>query len=132
MLNLNDSYSGSIDIKGDYYDISLSLIVTGARLTSLDVSSRSLTFLNVLGCPALKKLWCNENKLTALDVSKNSELIYLNLASNKLSALDVSKNNVLKQLLCTKKPDLTTLTLKTGQSMFELQKDDHTTISYVN
>jgi hypothetical protein len=45
-------------------------------------------------------LWCFENQLTALDVSKNSALTHLYCWNNQLTALDVSKNNRLEQLWC--------------------------------
>lgn len=40
---------------------------------------------------ALKKLYCYNNQLTSLDLSKNSELTYLNCRYNQLTSLDISK-----------------------------------------
>jgi len=51
---------------------------------------------------ALKKLYCNGNNLTALDVSKNSMLELLACNDNQLTNLDVSKNTKLKKLYCYK------------------------------
>jgi len=45
-------------------------------------------------------LSCNENQLTVLDVSKNTELITLSCNENQLTALDVSKNTALTWLSC--------------------------------
>ena len=49
---------------------------------------------------ALTALWCNDNKLTALDVSKNTALTVLNCGLNQLTALDVSRNTALTELRC--------------------------------
>ena len=81
----------------------------------------NLTYLN-----------CNASYLTELDVSKNKQLTYLNCMGNELTALDVSKNTVLDSLYCWANQNLTSLTLKAGQSISLLEKDDHTTIKYVN
>ena len=49
---------------------------------------------------SLNNLWCAENKLTALDVSKNTALTYLSCGYNQLTTLDVSKNTALTHLSC--------------------------------
>jgi len=54
----------------------------------------------VSGCTALTGLNCEDNRLTALDVSKNTALQWLVCDSNRLTALDVSKNTVLEGLYC--------------------------------
>jgi hypothetical protein len=45
-------------------------------------------------------LYCSNNQLTSLDVSKNTEMTYLDCGKNLLTSLDVSNNNVLTNLLC--------------------------------
>ena len=57
---------------------------------------------------SLNNLWCAENKLTALDVSKNTALTDLDCSSNQLTTLDVSKNTALTDLDCGRN-QLTTL-----------------------
>ena len=57
---------------------------------------------------SLNNLWCAENKLTALDVSKNTALTDLYCSSNQLTTLDVSKNTALTDLDCGRN-QLTTL-----------------------
>ncbi len=70
-------------------------------VTAVGVSSKSIEDLTgIERFPALKELYCFANKLTALDVSKNTALEYLNCYSNKIPALDVSKNTALKHLDC--------------------------------
>ena len=49
---------------------------------------------------ALKKLYCDNNKLKSLDVSKNTALTYLSCGRNQLTSLDVSKNTALTKLWC--------------------------------
>ena len=48
----------------------------------------------------LKTLHCQNNQLTALDVSKNTALEDMDCSSNLLAALDVGKNTALKSLYC--------------------------------
>ncbi len=49
----------------------------------------------------LDTLLCYENKLTSVDVSKNTKLTTLQLFSNQLTKLDVSKNTALRWLYCS-------------------------------
>ena len=49
---------------------------------------------------ALETLDCSNNRLSSLDVSKNTELKTLNCYNNQLSSLDVSKNTALMELSC--------------------------------
>lgn len=53
---------------------------------------------------SLKKFYCRYNQLTALDVSKNTQLEYLYCEYNSLTALDVSKNTLLTRLRCNNNP----------------------------
>ncbi len=46
-------------------------------------------------------LTCSENRITSIDLSKNSELDYLDCSSNKLEVLDVSNNSKLEGLYCS-------------------------------
>ena len=49
---------------------------------------------------SLEKLLCFDNRLTTLDISKNTALRVLYCESNKLKELDVSNNTALTALLC--------------------------------
>ena len=68
---------------------------------------------------SLEYLRCN-NDLTALDVSKNTKLEYLNCSDNKLTSLDLSKNPALKELDC-RRNDLTALDLGNNAALETLQ-----------
>ena len=69
-------------------------------LTKLYCSDNELTALNVSKNTALWVLDCSGNQLTALDVTKNTALFYFLCFYNKLTALDVSKNTELFQFGC--------------------------------
>ena len=49
---------------------------------------------------ALTYLFCNDNQLTSLDVSKNMALTRLSCGDNQVTSLDVSKNTALTSLIC--------------------------------
>mgnify|MGYP004513974307 CR=1 FL=1 len=69
-------------------------------LETLNCVQCELTALDVSKNTELTRLYCRENELTALDVSKNTKLTSLSCWENKLTALDVSKNTELTSLSC--------------------------------
>ena len=75
-------------------------------ITKIDVSGSSSspgTIKSLKGIEyftALKYLYCENNQLTSLDVSKNTALTYLYCQNNQLTSLDVSKSTALKTLSC--------------------------------
>ena len=69
-------------------------------LTKLNCMGNRLTFLDVSKNTALTTLNCEYNSLTSLDLSKNIELTDLACYNNKLTSLDVSKNSKLAVLYC--------------------------------
>ena len=69
--------------------------------TWLDVISKNISDLKgIEHFTALDFLFCSNNQLTALDVSKNTALTLLDCSNNQLTALDVSKNTALTSLEC--------------------------------
>ena len=64
-------------------------------LKELSCNNNQLTALDLSANTALETLHCNNNQLTALDMSANTALRNLNCYSNQLTALDVSKNEAL-------------------------------------
>ena len=89
------SYSNLIDREIKIY---------GNDIQSLDCSQNSfnkLTGLDVSKNSALTSLNCANNQLTNLDVSKNRALTYLYCSNNRLTGLDVSNNTTLAFLECT-------------------------------
>lgn len=71
------------------------------RLRRISWDNRGLKGkLSTEGLPALELLFCCENDLSSLDVSKNKALIGLECSENPLKSLDVSKNTALTGLIC--------------------------------
>lgn len=68
---------------------------------------------------ALKKLYCYNNQLSSLDLSKNTELTYLDCDNNQLTSLDLSKNTALTYLSCDTNR-LTSLNLSKNTALITL------------
>ena len=71
------------------------------NLETLYCYNNKLTSLDVSKNEKLADLWCSQNNLTSLDVSKNPELKELWCSDNNLTSLDVSKNIALQKLACS-------------------------------
>ena len=70
-------------------------------VTEIDVNSKNITSLKGIEFfPNLKVLNCGHNRLTSLDVSKNTVLQELVCWENQLTSLDVSQNTALQELEC--------------------------------
>ncbi len=63
-------------------------------------NKEKLTALDVSKNTALTNLYCDNNQITTLDVANNTALATLNCVANKLTSLDVSKNTALTNLYC--------------------------------
>lgn len=68
----------------------------------------------------LKELYCYDNQLMTLDVSKNKELEILNCFRNQLTSLDVSQNTKLRSFNCSEN-QLTELHLNSQLKMLYCQ-----------
>lgn len=72
-----------------------------AGVTELLIYNMDIADLTGIGYfTALNRLICEDNKLTALDVSKNTALTKLDCSNNQLTALDLSHNTALEMLWC--------------------------------
>ena len=70
-------------------------------VTEIDVENKYISNLSGLQFfPNLKVLNCGHNRLTSLDVSKNTVLQELVCWENQLTSLDVSQNTALQELAC--------------------------------
>ena len=69
-------------------------------LAMLFCDDNQLTSLDVSKNTELTGLCCSYNQLTALNVSKNTALTALDCSNNLLTVLDVSKNTALTELYC--------------------------------
>ena len=79
-------------------------------IISFDCSDNitKVTAIDVSHNTQLKELWCQNNTLNRLDVSGCTQLTNLSCQNNNLTTLDVSKNTQLTKLSC-RKNNLTTL-----------------------
>ena len=69
-------------------------------LKTLNCSNNRLTQLNVSKNTLLTSLECNNNQLTALNLSNNSALLTLEVSNNNIFGLDFSNNTALKSIRC--------------------------------
>ena len=87
------------------------LTLNAPKLEELYCEYNKLAALDVTGSPALKTLYCQSNLLTELDLSKSAALVSLSCQGNQLTKLDVTQCKPLTLLYC-KDNQLTSL--KTG------------------
>lgn len=121
------------------------------ELITLNCAGNNLTILDISNNKSLTTLWCYNNKLQDLDISQNQSLMDLDCMNNQLTNLNVSNNPLLTTLSCIdnqltsldisfcpnitslkcyRNPTMSSLFIKTGQSVATLLKDDHTEIIY--
>ncbi|OXB23877.1 hypothetical protein B0A80_08670 [Flavobacterium tructae] len=95
-------------------------------LTSLNVRGVGLIedLTGIQDFTALKFLLCDSNRLTALDVSKNTSLTYLSFGNNFLMTINVSKNIALTELRCNHN-QLTTLDVSRNTALATLHCYDN-------
>lgn len=94
------------------------------RLVSVDWSGAGLQGeISFSGLPELEELYCDDNEITNLDISKNSNLNILDCNSNPLTSLDISKNENLIGLNCSK-TKLTSLDISENTKMTILYCSD--------
>jgi hypothetical protein len=90
-------------------------------LTSLYVDKSSIQDLTgIQDFVDLETLICNGNSLTALDLSSNAKLTYLNASSNKLASLNVTENTFLADLICSSNK-LTSLNIDNNTALINLR-----------
>ena len=107
----------NIDKDGDGYLSETEIEET----TSITCRDRSISSLKGIECfAALEYLYCSENNLTQLDVSKNTALEVLDCSGNNLTQLDVSKNTELQDLDCSGN-NLTQLDVSENAKLCELK-----------
>lgn len=78
-------------------------------------------------------LYCNNNQLTTLDVSRNTELVVFSCSDNQLTTLDMSKNAELYMFFCDNN-QLTTLDVSKNAElgMFSCSNNQLTTLDVSN
>ncbi len=89
-------------------------------ITFLDVSNRGIKDLTgIEAMVSLEDLRCNNNSITDVDLSANTDLRGLNIAGNSLTDLNLFSNEALVTLLCSLN-DLTTLDLSSNGELITL------------
>jgi hypothetical protein len=97
------AFSGEINVyKKDITD--LTGIEYFTSITKLACSKNKITKLDISKNTALTEVYCWGNKLTQLDLSTNTDLIALNCSFNKLQMLNLVANKKLVILACHKNP----------------------------
>ena len=94
------------------------------NLLYLYCDENNLTSLNVSKNKKLKELYCDENNLNSLDVSQNTALEDLICSQNNLTSLDVSQNTALINLVCWKN-QLTSLDVSNNPELKFLNCDQN-------
>ena len=99
-----------------------------AGVTTIIVNKMSIADLKGIEYfTALENLKCYNNKLKALDVSKNTALKFLNCSENQLTTLNVSTNTALTTLSCENN-QLTALDVKANTAL-EILYCEHNQLS---
>ena len=141
MLGCTNSLLTEIDLSNNPHLEELSLwrnqietldVSRNPKLRILNISrNKPLTSIDVSNNPELIEfLVCGNILLTTLDVSNNPNLRSLLCRHLTITTLDVSNNPNLWQLHCWGNANLTTIYLRTGQTIERFAKDDHVTIVY--
>ena len=94
-------------------------------ITRIECAEMSISSLKgIEHFTALRYLYCYDNQLTTLDVSKNTALNDLRCIGNQLTTLDVSKNTALTGLYCWNN-QLTTLDVSKNTALYSLYCNDN-------
>ena len=99
------SENRSVSIRLEWTPVTAIVNVNGVNIKSgiwdtILVNANGTVFVTAENNVQLKWLHCYYNRLTELDVSKNTALMNLSCYDNLLSKLDVSKNTALTDLYC--------------------------------
>ena len=101
----------NIDKDGNEY-----LDDTELNIWDLEVTSQHIENLKGIEYfTNLRRLYCNDNKLTKLDLSGNAQLQQVYCSSNKLEQLDLSGNSQMRIVECNDNENLTTLNVSSNQ-----------------
>lgn len=88
-----------------YADINKDLFLSDSELANWkEINVDGWDIANLKGIEyftALERLFCNDNQLATLDLSKNTKLKVLECNNNKLTSLNVTKNTALTTLKCS-------------------------------
>ena len=95
--------SGEADIefnKNKKYPLGAQTITIYGKVTSLACRDNRLKALDISKNTELISIYCSNNLLTSLDISKNTELISIYCHDNQITSLNLSNNPKLEDLWC--------------------------------
>ena len=120
---LDVSYSYIFDLTG---------IEAFTNLIYLHCNNNQLTALDITQNTQLQMLYCFGNQLTTLDVTQNSQLQVLGCYYNQLTTLDVTQNTQLQHLNCSSN-QLVSLNIKNNNSdyWFHLVFSNNPNLQYI-
>jgi len=107
------------DLTGIENFTNLEYLDLGATNNDPDRNNK-ISYLNITKNTKLKLLSCNFNYLTSLDLSKNTNLTELHLTGNKLSSINISNNNLLSMFDCS------------GNNLTDLNVTQNTALKYLS
>lgn len=94
------------------------------KLTSLFCGNNKLKALDISKCQYLASLYCEHNEITSLSLTNNTELKYVSCNYNKLTTLDISKCTKLSSLSCSYN-SLTSLDISNNVDLKKLSCGDN-------
>lgn len=102
-------------------------------LHSLNCDNNFLTTLNLSGNSNLQVLYCDNNNLAALIFTNNTQLISIHCHDNQLTALDVTMLPGLSELVCTGNnlPETLDLSQNAALTTMNAQSNQNLVIIYV-
>ena len=110
-LNLDSNgLNGNILVSDAKYVVNLNINdpLNNKSLPNVHTKIKDLTGIEHF--PNLKRLDCNGNEITKINLTKNSNITFLNCSNNKIEFLDISNNPELTSISCDNNK-LTSLTL---------------------
>jgi len=123
VLTENISSLTTLDVSGKEIS-NLTGIEAFTALTILKINTNKLTSVDLSKNTDLIELYAKSNELTSLDVSKNTALTILYLHNNQLTSLDVSKNIALTTLYCGHN-QLTSLDISKNTALTDLRSNSN-------
>ena len=128
VLTVNISSLTTLDVSGKEIS-NLTGIEAFRALTVLKINTNKLTSVDLSKNTDLIELYSKSNELTSLDISKNTALTILHLHNNQLTSLDVSKNIALTTLYCGHN-QLTSLDVSKNTALTNLRSNSNQLTSF--
>jgi len=93
------AFTGTINVNNKSIS-ALKGIEDFVNITGLNCNNNNITALDLTNNKNLIDLACGNNQLTNLDISQNTSLVSFRCFSNQLTSLDISNNVVMEYFIC--------------------------------